>query len=81
MKGCRVTVVANKQQNDSVYFSGIDVDQLIFFLEKMAYPDSLTAFIVNNRARFDHLLYDVGIDYRMENGKFKILKSGYFGIF
>jgi hypothetical protein len=32
LRECKVIVVANKQQNDSVYFSGITVDQLIFFM-------------------------------------------------
>ncbi len=39
------------------------------------------AFLVENRSRLDHLLYDVGIDYRMEGDELKILKSGYYGFF
>lgn len=81
MKGCEVIVVANKQNNDSVYFSRINVDQLIFFLKKMHYPGELIAFVEDNRAKLDHLLYDVGYDYRMEGEKLTIIKSGYYGIF
>jgi hypothetical protein len=81
LKKCRVIVVANKQNNDSIYFSGIDVDQLIFFLKRMGYPEGLVSFAEENRARLDHLRYDVGFDYRMEGGKLLILKSGYYGFF
>jgi len=81
MRNCRVIVVANKQNNDSVYFSRIHVDQLIFFLKRMTYPEQLISFIEENRAKLDHMLYDVGYDYRMEGKDLKILKSGYYGIF
>jgi hypothetical protein len=81
MHGCRVMVVANKQGNDAVYFSGIDVDQLIFFLQKMKYPPEIIAFVAENRERLDHLYYDAGFDYKMVGSELVILKSGYYGIF
>lgn len=81
MTGCRVIVVANKPENDAVYFSGIDVGQLLFFLRRMGYPSAVVSFIEENRPRLDHLRYDVGFDYRMENGSLAILKSGFYGIF
>lgn len=81
LKECRVIVVANKQNNDSIYFSGIDVDQLIFFLKRMNYPEKLISFTVENRSELDHLQYDVGFDYRMKGRDLVILKSGYYGFF
>ncbi len=81
LRNCGVIVVANKQQNDALYFSRITIDQLLFFLKRMAYPSSHVAFVEDNRNRLDHLLFDVGIDYRMEGGKLHFLKSGYYGIF
>ena len=81
LRDCRVIVVANKQQNDALYFSRITIDQLLFFLKRMEYPASHVAFVEANRDRLDHLLYDVGIDYRTEGDQFRILKSGYYGIF
>jgi len=81
MKNCKVIVVANKQENDAIYFSGIDIDQLIFFLKKMTYPGELVSFVEANRPKLDHLQYDVGFDYRMEGKNLRILKSGYYGIF
>lgn len=81
MRDCKVIVVANKQQNDAVYFSGINVDQLILFLKRMHYPSELLVFIEKNRGVLDHLQYDAGYDYRMEGKDLVILKSGYYGIF
>lgn len=81
LRDCGVIVVANKQQNDALYYSRIRIDQLLFFLRRMEYPAPHTAFVEENRDRLDHLLYDVGIDYRMEDGELRFLKSGYYGIF
>jgi len=81
LKKCKVIVMANKQSNDSVYFSGIDVDQLFFFLKRMGYPGELVSFAEENRSKLDHLQYDVGFDYRMEGRKLLILKSSYYGFF
>jgi len=81
MRNCEVIVVANKQGNDAVYFSRINVEQLIFFMRKLGYPKELLSFVEENRSRLDHLLFDVGFDYRMEGKDLRILKSGYYGIF
>ncbi len=81
LRDCKIIVVANKQRGDSVYFSGITLDQLLFFLKKLTYPEEHVAFVEKNKANLDHMLYDVGFDYRMERGELRILKSGYYGIF
>ncbi|HSB81180.1 MAG TPA: hypothetical protein VLM91_20560 [Candidatus Methylomirabilis sp.] len=81
LRRCRVIVVANKQHNDCIYFSRINVDQLLFFLRRMNYRRELVSFIEDHRLLLDHLLFDVGFDYRMEGGGLTILKSGYYGFF
>ena len=78
---CQTIVVANKKYNDGIYFSRIDINQFITFLDMMQYPFELQRFIRDNRTRLDHLLFDVGIDYRMEEGRIRYLKSSYYGIF
>ena len=80
LRDCDVIVVANKQHNDSVYFSRINVDQFIYFLRRLDYPEQICRFVEEHRGELDHLLYDVGFDYRMEEGSLNILKSGYYGI-
>jgi hypothetical protein len=81
LQDCKVIVVANKQANDAVYFSGIQVDQLIFFLKRMKWDPSLVAFVENHRPMLDHLRYDIGFDYRIRGNELQILKSAYYGVF
>ena len=81
LRRCQTICVANKQTHDCVYFSGIDVEQLLFFLQRLKFPPAIVSFVQQNRANLDHLLFDVGFDYRTEAGKLKVLKSGYYGVF
>jgi len=81
LRECRTVCMANKQTHDCIYFSGVDVDQLQWFLEWQQYPAPIAGFVRNNRNSLDHLLFDVGFDYRMERGALRILKSGYYGVF
>jgi hypothetical protein len=78
---CNTICLANKQQNDCIYFSGITVAQLLFALAKLHYPEDVIGFIVENRSRLDHLRYDFGIDYTLTNGRMTVVKSGYYGTF
>jgi len=81
LRQCRTICVANKQTHDCIYFSGVDVDQLIWFLARFRYPEPIRAFVQENRTNLDHLLFDVGFDYRHEGGGLHVLKSGYYGVF
>ena len=81
LRACQTICVANKQTHDCVYFSGISVEQLAYFLARFDYPEPIVRFVRDNRANLDHLLFDVGIDYRLEAGKLVSLKSGYYGVF
>lgn len=78
---CNTICVANKQGHDCIYFSGVTVDQLLWFLRWLQYPAPAVAFVERERDRLDHLLFDVGFDYRMQGGRLDILKSGYYGVF
>jgi hypothetical protein len=80
LKACQTICVANKQTHDCVYFSGVDVDQLLFFLQWQRYPEALLAFVRDHRERLDHLRFDVGFDYRVERERLVVLKSGYYGV-
>lgn len=81
LRDCRTICIANKRTHDCVYFSGVSVGQLVYFLERLRYPSPTVDFVAEHRARLDHLLFDVGIDYVMREGKLVILKSGYYGVF
>jgi hypothetical protein len=77
---CEVVVVANKKFNDGVYFSRIRIDPLIGFLERERFPADLVAFANEYRNGLDHMLYDVGIDYVIEAGTVKVIKSAFYGL-
>lgn len=81
LRGCKTICVANKQTHDCVYFSGIDINQLLFFLDRLSYPRGIVSFVRQHRDSLDHLLFDVGFDYRIEAGRLAVLKSGYYGVF
>lgn len=81
LRDCRTICVANKQGHDCVYFSGVTVDQLIFFLAWLDYPAAIRNFVAGHRDQLDHLLFDVGFDYRADGDRLHILKSGYYGVF
>jgi hypothetical protein len=78
---CETICVANKRTHDCVYFSGIDVGQLAWFLERFGYPEPIQRFVREHRSMLDHLLFDVGIDYRLQDEGVAYLKSGYYGVF
>jgi hypothetical protein len=76
---CNRICVAKKRFADAVYYSGIDVGQLAYFLRLLGYPPPIQAFIAANRAQLDHLRFDVGIDFTMRpDGSLVMTKSSYY---
>lgn len=81
MEGAQTIVVANKQNRDSLYFSRIKVDQLIHFMERLAFPDALQRYVCENRDRLAHHLFDVGWDYDVgPQGQIVPSKGSIYGI-
>lgn len=80
---CKKICVAKKRRADAIYFSGIAVDQLLWFLRNFSYPAPVIELVAQNESRFEHLYFDVGIDYRWDPaaGRVKFLKSSYYGTF
>lgn len=81
LRDCRTICVANKRSHDCIYFSGVTVEQLLFFLRRLDYPAETIGFVQRHRTRLDHLLFDVGFDYAERDGRLAVLKSGYYGVF
>ena len=78
---CKTICVANKQTHDCIYFSGVSVAQLIFFLRQLRYPKPIVQWVIQHQPLLDHLLFDVGFDYRSTRDGLQVLKSGYYGVF
>lgn len=81
LRACKTICIANKQTNDTIYFAGVNVDQLLIFFDRVGYPAEIVDFVRANRANLDHLLFDVGYDYRTHGDTVDIIKSGYYGLF
>ncbi len=80
LRDCGVIVVANKKFNDGVYFSRVRVDQLLGFLESERFPPALLNFATDNRGGLDHMLYDIGIDYVVRDGRVVATKTAFYGL-
>ena len=81
LRDCHTVCLANKRTCDTVYFSGVNVRQLLFFLQWQAWPVSHVQFVMEHMHELDHLLFDVGVDYRVRGGQLEFVKSGYYGVF
>ncbi len=66
LTACRTVVAANKRRADAVYFSGIPAAALLRFLGEFGWPVPLAQAFAAERARYDHLLFDVGFDYALD---------------
>ena len=76
---CQKICVAKKRFADAIYYSGISVDQLLWFFRRFAYPAAIIAFVAEHRAGFEHLLFDVGIDYLTgQDGRLLYPKTSYY---
>jgi hypothetical protein len=77
---CKRICIAKKQQSDGVYYSGIDIDQLLWFLKAFEYPAPIQSFVRRHKVRFEHLFFDVGIDTRQHPDKrIHYPKSSFYG--
>lgn len=78
---CYRICVANKRKTDAIYFSRVNVSQLIFFLEYFSYPGHIIDFVVSREKKLNHLLYDVAFDCIFSSRGPVFCKSSYYGIF
>ncbi len=78
---CGRICVAHKKEREGLYFSRVNVRQLIVFLEWFGYPEHIVSFFREQQARLDHLLYDVAFDCALRAGKLVFDKSSYYSVF
>tara|TARA_R110002096_G_scaffold26518_10_gene81791 strand:- start:14889 stop:15749 length:861 start_codon:yes stop_codon:yes gene_type:complete len=81
LRNCHTICLANKRNRDTVYYSGVGVQQLRWFLEAFNYPAEITDFVAAHQHQLDHLLFDVGFDYQVVDGRAKAVKSGFYAVF
>ncbi len=76
---CRTICVAKKRLRDGVYFSGIAVEQLLFFLRRFGYPSAIIDLVARRPGAFEHLFFDVGIDYALDGDVMTYPKTSFYG--
>ena len=77
---CKRICIAKKRHADVVYFSGIDVDQLGWFLARFQYPATIVDFVREYRSDLEHLWFDVGLDLRQgPDGSVNHPKTSFYG--
>ncbi len=81
---CGRICVANKRTSDALYFSRIPTGPLRWFMDRHAWPEPLRGLVsvASAGSGFDHLLWDVGVDFRStEGGEPEVHKTGVYGSF
>ena len=72
--------VAKKRVRDGIYFSGVDVDQLLAFLRRFGWPVEMIEAVSAGHDRYDHLFFDVGVDYEPDGeGGLRYPKTSFYG--
>jgi hypothetical protein len=78
---CYKICVAHKKGKDGIYFSRVNVDQLLYFLKYFSYPDHIVDFVGSHKGKLDHLLYAVAFDCSLGSKGLEFGKSSYYGVF
>jgi hypothetical protein len=78
---CHSLCVANKRRADAIYCSRLPTPRIAWFLRRFGWPAPLVGFVDARRRELDHLLWDVGYDYRFEGGRVVHGKSSVYGSF
>ena len=78
---CRRLHISKRPHCDALAFSGINIEQLLFTYKRFEFPAALLNFLTDNQAQLEHLLFDVTIEYRGQDGKIAYPRVGYYGSF
>lgn len=78
---CKTIVVANKRAADALYFSRITAAQLARWLRAAGWPAEMAAPFEEAPQRWRHLLFDVGQDFALQDGRVTPGKSSWYGVF
>ncbi len=79
LASCAIIGVVSKPTTTGVIFHDIDIRQFLTFLDNSSIPASLTEYVDTNVELFDHLRFDVELDYAAVMGKARVMRSSFFG--
>ncbi|WP_322895964.1 MULTISPECIES: hypothetical protein [unclassified Yoonia] len=72
-------VLATKRRNDAIYLSRITIESTLNILSQVEVSPTLIQFMKENKQALSHHLFDIGLDFRLED-KIAIEKIGLYGI-
>ena len=78
---CDAVFLSAKRHAFGVYYLGISTQQFILFLERFNYSRPLLNFVCVNSGALDYVKWDVGYDFRYDDGHLNFIKSGFYGTF
>lgn len=79
---CHRVCVANKSASDALYFSRVSTASMRWFMTRHEWPAPLRSLAASVGTGFDHLLWDVGVDFRGDDaGVPEVSKTGLYGSF
>lgn len=64
---CKSICITSKRNENGIYFSGINIEQFLFFLKRYRYPNELIKYIEINKSQLTYILFDVGFNYSFKN--------------
>jgi len=73
--------IAKKEYAVGVYFMGFSFAQFLSFLKYHRLPLAFIASIEKEGTNLNHLQFDIGIDFILQNGEFIVKKIAHFGTF
>jgi len=73
--------IAQKLDCIGLYFTALDVNQFLGFLEHHNYSNEYIEKIKKNRSRLNHIRFDIGIDIQLKCNRLIIKKSSFYGTF
>ncbi|HVI03780.1 MAG TPA: hypothetical protein VM869_34040, partial [Enhygromyxa sp.] len=78
---CRRLHIGPGDELDALVFSGINVEQLLWFVRRFGFPASTIALLDTQREAFEQLLFDVQLSYRFDPQRNTIdhVIAGYHG--
>lgn len=78
---CGRLCVANKRSADALYFSRVPGAAARAFAAAHGHPPEVAAFLDSHAPELDHLLWDVGLDFRGDAGPLQVTKTSLYGSF
>lgn len=77
---CQTLVIANKRAGDGIYYSRVKAEQLAWFATRMGFPEPLRSWLNARISDYAHMLFDLGVDFRLRDGNLDFHRGAFYGV-